>query len=68
MKKKDLANINSKSISELENLANDLRLQINRAKMDMSMHRIKNTNAEKNLKKTLAQTLTFLKGKQYSKT
>lgn len=67
MNKKDLGNIQTKSDAELESMASDLRGQINRAKMDMTMHKVKNTNAAKNLRKTLAQVLTFQKVKQLQK-
>lgn len=61
MKKKDLGNLKTKSVGELESMAGDLNAQIARAKMDMTLHKAKNTNAAKSLKKTLAQVLTFQK-------
>lgn len=51
MKKKDLATIK----------VDDLRAQIAKAQMEISTKRAKNTNAAKNLKKTLAQVLTYAK-------
>ncbi len=50
MKKKDLTNIN----------VSDLRAQIAKAQMEIVTRKAKNTNAAKNLKRTLAQKLTEL--------
>lgn len=64
MKKKDLNDLKNKSEVELEKMVVDLSLQIGKAKMDLKMHRAKNTNGAKNLKKTLAQVLTIKNLKQ----
>lgn len=64
MKRKDLANLKSKSVNELETFVRDLSVQINKAQMDLVSRKAKNTNTVKNLKKTFAQALTFKKEKQ----
>lgn len=64
MKKKDLLNLKNKSAGELGDLARDLSLQIIRAKMELSLHKAKNTNIAKGLKKTLAQALTIKRAKE----
>ena len=64
MKKKDLNNLKNKSAGELETLTGEMSMQINKAQMDLVSHRAKNTNIVKNLKKTLAQALTFKAEKQ----
>lgn len=63
MKKQDLSNFKSKSVAELEAVIAEVRLQINKAQMDFVSHRLKNTNTVKNLKRSLAQALTFKKEK-----
>lgn len=64
MKKKDLQNLKSKTATELADLSRDLSLQIIRAKMELSLHKAKNTNIAKGLKKTLAQALTIKRAKE----
>ncbi|KKU90145.1 MAG: hypothetical protein UY21_C0026G0016 [Microgenomates group bacterium GW2011_GWA1_48_10] len=64
MKKKDLTSLTSKSPAELAALRQDLTGQITRARMEIAMHKAKNTNIAKNLKKTLAQLLTIKREKE----
>lgn len=49
MKKKDLAQTPA-----------DLRLQIVKARLELELHKIKNTNVVKNLRRKLAQALTYV--------
>lgn len=58
MKQKDLNDLRNKTVAELESLAAKTRDEITKAKMDMAMHRSKNTNIVSKLRKDLAQTLT----------
>lgn len=58
MKKKDLAELQGKTIVELEKLANKTRLEMVKAKMDLKMRKAKNTNVVSVLRKSLAQILT----------
>lgn len=59
MKKKDLTDLQGKSETELNTLAEKTRMAIAKAKMDLKMHKAKNTNIVSNLRKTLAQILTI---------
>ena len=61
MKKKDLNDIRTKSVAEIETLAAKLKAEIVKAQMDLAAHRSKNTNSAKNFKKNLAQMLTIKK-------
>lgn len=64
MKKKDLQNIKTKSLPELENMAKELRAQITRAHLEISLHKNRNTNSGKSLRQTLAQVLTLKRIKE----
>lgn len=64
MKKKDLNDLKTKSAAELKSLILSLRADINRGRMELAMHKVKNTNFVKNLKKSLAQAKTYLTQKQ----
>ncbi len=59
MKKKDLAHIRSQTVPELEKLAGELRVQITKAKMELAMHKSKNTNIVKNLRRDLGRILSL---------
>ena len=61
MKQKDLNDLRNKTKPELQSLIAKTRKDIAVAKMELFMHRSKNTNAAKNLKKNLAQMLTICK-------
>ena len=60
MKKADLNNLRAKTKVELEKMANQLRIDVTKAKMDLKMRRTKNTNLAKNLRRNLAQILTIM--------
>lgn len=61
MKKKDLNDLRNKSLPEMETLIAKTRAGITGAKMELAMHRAKNTNVVKLLRKNLAQMLTICK-------
>lgn len=58
MKIKDLSDLKLKTAVELETMADKIRMDIIKAKMDLKMHKQKNTNIAKNLRRNLAQILT----------
>jgi ribosomal protein L29 len=60
MKTKDLNNLKSKSLAELENMSVELRVQIEKANLDLASHRARNTNIVKSMRRTLSQILTFI--------
>jgi len=60
MKKADLNNLRAKTKVELEKMANQLRIDVTKANMDLKMRRSKNTNVAKNLRRNLAQILTVI--------
>lgn len=64
MKKKDLNDLRNKSLPELETLIAKTRAGITGGKMELAMHRAKNTNVVKLLRKNLAQMLTICKALQ----
>ncbi len=64
MKKKDVTDLNNKTIPELEKLSGDLRAQIVKAKMEIATRKAKNTNLAKNLCRDLARILSIKKGKE----
>lgn len=55
--------LRSKTISELQRLAKDLRAKINQLITEKSFNRLKNTNLIKLHKKDLARVLTVLREK-----
>ncbi len=61
MKQKDLTDLKNKSQAELATIVAKTRADIVKAKMDLEMHRAKNTNLVKNLRKNLAQMLGIRK-------
>ncbi len=60
MKQKELKNLASKSITELEKFAADLEKQSASLSMQLKSRKLKNTNAVKNLKKSIARVKTFI--------
>lgn len=61
MKQKDLNDLRNKTVPEIEVLIAKTRVEIAKAKMDLEMHKNKNTNVAKVLCKNLAQMLTICK-------
>lgn len=64
MKKKDFTDLKNKTTAELAKLANDLYGEITKAKMELSLHKAKNTNQVKIFKGDLAKTLTIKREKE----
>ena len=65
MKRKDLSDLRNKTIAELEKSAAALSGQISKVRLELSVHRAKNSNQAKNLRRNLAQTLTIRKEKLF---
>lgn len=65
MKRKNLSDLRNKTIAELEKSAAALSGQISKVQLELSVHRVKNSNQAKNLRKDLAQTLTIRKEKLF---
>ena len=63
MKKKDLSDLQGKTVIELEKLVAKTRLEMVKAKMELKMRKAKNTNIVSALKKSLAQILTIKNAK-----
>ncbi|MBI3888023.1 50S ribosomal protein L29 [Candidatus Microgenomates bacterium] len=61
MKLKDLNDLRNKTTAEIDVLVAKIRTEISKGEMDLKMHRNKNTNLVKNLKKNLAQMLSIRK-------
>jgi len=57
MKKKDITDLKTKTVSELSKIAADLLVQINKANMDLATRKNKNTNVASNLKKKMSTVL-----------
>lgn len=57
MKQKDISDLRNKTVSELEKLAADLGVQIDKARMDLATRKNKNTNVVANLKRKMATIL-----------
>jgi large subunit ribosomal protein L29 len=64
MKRKDLKNFVNKSVKELEKEVETMKAQSSSISMQLMGRRLKNTNAVKNLKKSIAQLSTILRQKE----
>lgn len=64
MKQKDLKNFVSKSISEMQKFVADLEKQSASLSMQLKSRKLKNSNAVKNLKRSIAQAKTVINNKQ----
>lgn len=64
MKKKDTIDLKNKTVAELAKLADDLRGAVTKAKMELSLHKVKNTNQTKILKINLAKILSLKREKE----
>ena len=64
MKRKDLKNFVNKSVKELEKEVETMKAQASSISMQLMGRRLKNTNAVKNLKKSIAQLSTILRQKE----
>lgn len=63
MKKKDLLELQGKTVLELDKLVLKIRMDMVKAKMELKMRKSKNTNVVSGLKKSLAQVLTIKNAK-----
>ena len=61
MKTKDLLALRNKTVAELTKMATDLGKEINKAQMEKTTHKNKNTNIVSNLKQKLAVILSISK-------
>ncbi len=61
MKQKDLSELKNKTLAEVDVMVAKIKVEVVKAKLDLEMHRAKNTNFCRNLKKNLAQMLTIRK-------
>lgn len=59
MKQKDIASLRTKSVAELTKRATELNVQMAKLKGEMTLRRLKNVNAVKNLKRELAVVMTI---------
>jgi ribosomal protein L29 len=64
MKKKDLKGFTSKSVAELTKFVGDLQKQTLSLSMQLKSRKLKNTNAVKNLKRSIAQAKTLVNNKK----
>lgn len=64
MKKKDLSELRNKDVGELKKKSEKLRLEIVKAKADLTASKEKNLKKVKNLRRDLAQILTLIREKQ----
>lgn len=60
MKRKDLKGLFTKSSAELEGVLADLEKQTSSLSMQLESRKLKNTNAAKNLKRSIAQVKTII--------
>ncbi len=61
MKQKDLSELKNKTLAEVDVMVAKIKVEVVKAKLDLEMHRAKNTNVVKNLRKNLAQMLSIRK-------
>lgn len=66
MKAKDKNDLKSKTVAELDKLGVDFAGQIVKSKMELALHKIKDTNKIKNLKINLARVLSLKQEKTYA--
>lgn len=59
MKRKDISDLKTKTVAELSKLADDLGVQIAKARMDLATRKNKNTNFAANMKQKLATILSI---------
>lgn len=64
MKQKDLKNLASKSVAEITKFMSDLQKQSVSLTMQIKSRKLKNTNAVKNLKRSIAQAKTIISNKK----
>lgn len=64
MKQKDLKNLASKSVAEITKFMSDLQKQSVSLTMQIKSRKLKNTNAVKNLKRSIAQAKTIINNKK----
>lgn len=64
MKQKDLKSFVSKSVSEMQKFVADLEKQSASLSMQLKSRKLKNSNAVKNLKRSIAQAKTIINNKQ----
>ena len=60
MKKNELADLKGKTVDELERLLLDIREELSKLKIDMSLGKNKNVNQARNKRKDIARILTIL--------
>ncbi len=60
MKSKEIKELPSKSIEELNKMASDLRNNIGQLQIDKSLGKVKNVNEKRQMQKDLARVLTIV--------
>lgn len=60
MKSKEIKELPSKSIEELNKMASDLRNNIGQLQIDKSLGKVKNVNEKRQMQKDLARVLTVV--------
>jgi len=63
MKKKDLQTLKEKSIQELNQMVNDLKLEALKTKIEIKKGKIKNVHAYLEIRKKIAKILTLINEK-----
>lgn len=60
MKKKDRNDLKTKELKDLNKILGDLRKDLTKEKIELKMGNTKNVHATKNIKKQIANVLTFM--------
>ncbi len=59
MKRKNVADLRNKTVAELDKAMVDLTSQLVKAQQELALHKVKNTNIVKHIRRDLAQMLTI---------
>jgi ribosomal protein L29 len=60
MKKKEIEELKTKPLAELKKSSDDIKVKLRSLKFDLAAGKVKNVSEIKNLRKSLARTLTFI--------
>ncbi|MEK7546831.1 MAG: 50S ribosomal protein L29 [Patescibacteria group bacterium] len=63
MKRKEITELKNKPLAELEKFVKDSREKLRVLKFDLAAGKVKNVKDLRSLKKDIARTITFIKGK-----
>jgi len=66
MRKKELNTLRGKKVEDLKSQSNELKLQIEKTKIDIKVSKEKNLKKVKNLARDLSQILTIIREKELS--